>query len=140
MPKIVSKVNLITLTILTKRLILDAWLGSGRNSADWYIKVLKIQTKMCKDGRQVKMESFWSTVSIWSLCHNLTIKTTIKRLRPVPLLKNICSEHFLQIIIKLSVAQCIYNKISCFQYILLNNFRWVWIMKIGSSAAFYFRP
>ena len=40
-----------------KRLILDAWLGPECASVDWYI-VLKIQIKMCKDERQVKMESF----------------------------------------------------------------------------------
>ena len=45
----VSNVNLKTLTILTKRLILGAWLGPGRASADWYITGLKIQTKICKD-------------------------------------------------------------------------------------------
>ena len=56
--KIVNNVNLITLTILAKRLILDPWLSPGRNSAYWYITVIKIQTKMCKDRRQVKMESF----------------------------------------------------------------------------------
>ena len=32
--KIVSKVNLKTLTILAKRLILDVWLGPGRASVD----------------------------------------------------------------------------------------------------------
>ena len=41
------------LTILTKRLILDAWLGSGYASTDGYITVLKIPMKLCKDGRQV---------------------------------------------------------------------------------------
>ena len=56
--KIVSKVSLKTLTILAKRLILDAWLGAGRTSADWYITALKIQTKICINGKQVKMESF----------------------------------------------------------------------------------
>ena len=46
------------LTILAKILILDAWLDPGDTSADRYVIVLKIQTKICKDGRQVKMESF----------------------------------------------------------------------------------
>ena len=51
--KIVSSVNLKTSTILAKRLILNAWVSSGCASADSYIKaVLKIQTKICKDGRQ----------------------------------------------------------------------------------------
>ena len=54
--KIVSIVNLKTPTILAKRLILGVWLVPRCASADWYIRVLKIQTKICKDGRQV--ESF----------------------------------------------------------------------------------
>ena len=37
---------------------LDVWLGPGCGSTNWYIKILKIQTKICKDGSQVKMESF----------------------------------------------------------------------------------
>ena len=56
--KRVSKVNLKTLTILAKRLILDAWLGPGQAFANGYITVLKVQTEICKDGRWVKMESF----------------------------------------------------------------------------------
>ena len=38
-------------------LILDAWLGPLCASADGYIAVLKMQMKICKDGRQVKKES-----------------------------------------------------------------------------------
>ena len=38
------------LTILAKILILDAWLDPGDASADRYVTVLKIQTKICKDG------------------------------------------------------------------------------------------
>ena len=53
-----ERVNWKTFTILAKSLILHAWLGPGRASADGYIAVLKIQTKICKDGRQVKIESF----------------------------------------------------------------------------------
>ena len=56
--KIISDVNLKTLTILGNRLILDEWLGPGCASADWYIPVLKLQTKICKDEGQVNMESF----------------------------------------------------------------------------------
>ena len=56
--KIISDVNLKTLTILGNRLILDEWLGPGCASADWYIAVLKLQTKICKDEGQVNMESF----------------------------------------------------------------------------------
>ena len=56
--KIISDVNLKTLTILGNRLILDEWLGPGCASADWYIVVLKLQTKICKDEGQVNMESF----------------------------------------------------------------------------------
>ena len=55
--KIVSNVNLKTLTILAKRFILDAWLGPGCASVDWYITVLKIQTETCIDEGQVKMGS-----------------------------------------------------------------------------------
>ena len=56
--KLVNNVNLKTGTIFAKRLILDAWLGPERASADWYITVHKIQIKICKDEMQVKMESF----------------------------------------------------------------------------------
>ena len=55
--KIVNNVNLITLTILSKSVILDAWLGLGRSFADGYITVLKIQMEICTDRRQVKKES-----------------------------------------------------------------------------------
>ena len=54
----VSSINLKTLTILTKNLILDARLGPGRTSADGYTTVLKVQTEISKDGRQVKMNYF----------------------------------------------------------------------------------
>ena len=47
--KIVSNSNLRTSTILAERLILNAWLVPGCDSGD--ITVLKIQTKICKDGR-----------------------------------------------------------------------------------------
>ena len=64
--EIVSNINLITLTVLPKRLFLDAWLGLGSASKDWYCEFLTIQTKICKDGRRsningrqmVKIESF----------------------------------------------------------------------------------
>ena len=55
---IVDNVNLKMSTILALRLILNAWLGPGCASADWYITDFKIQTKICKDGKQVKLESF----------------------------------------------------------------------------------
>ena len=55
--KVVCNVNWKALIILTKRLILDAWLGPVRASIDWYIIVLKNKTKIYKDERQVKMES-----------------------------------------------------------------------------------
>ena len=47
-----------TSTILAKMLILDAWLSPGCASVDRCITVLKIQTKICKDAKQGKMESF----------------------------------------------------------------------------------
>ena len=56
--KIGSNVNLKTLTILAKRLILDASLGPGRYSSDLYIMVLKIQTKICIQTNTIKNESF----------------------------------------------------------------------------------
>ena len=46
--KIANNVNLKTSTILAKRLILDAWLGPGCALADWYITVLKNQSKIRK--------------------------------------------------------------------------------------------
>ena len=55
---VVININFKTLTILAKRLILVAWLGPGRTSADGYITVLKIQMELCKDGRGVKTGSF----------------------------------------------------------------------------------
>ena len=45
--------------------MLDIWLGPRCASGDWYITVLKIQRKIYVDGRQVKMESFESTISFW---------------------------------------------------------------------------
>ena len=56
--KIVCKVSLKALTILANRSILDAWLSLECVSVDWYIAVLKSQTKVRVDGRQVKMKSF----------------------------------------------------------------------------------
>ena len=56
--KIVSNASWKTLTILAKRLIVNAWLSQQRVSVGWYITALKIQTKVCIDGRQVKMKSF----------------------------------------------------------------------------------
>ena len=76
--RIVSNVNL---KALTEKWILDAWLGPGYASADWYITALKIQTKICKGGRQVKMESFKSTSTT---IKTTTIKTTIKSICPLP--------------------------------------------------------
>ena len=58
MSKNISNVNLKQLTILAKRLILNTWLSPGRASADAYSAVLKIQTKICIDGRQVEIKSF----------------------------------------------------------------------------------
>ena len=59
--KILSNVSLKTSTIqkLCKRLVLDIWrVQDVPLQNDRYITVLEIQTKICKDGRQVKMESF----------------------------------------------------------------------------------
>ena len=43
--------------ILTKRLILVAWLGPGRVFADGSIAVLQMQMEICKDGRRLKIRS-----------------------------------------------------------------------------------
>ena len=56
--KIVSNINLKTSTRPARKLILLAWLGPGRFSADGYITVLKIQMDVCKDGRGEKIGSF----------------------------------------------------------------------------------
>ena len=53
--------------ILAKRLILDAWVGPGCAFTDWYITVLKIHTKIYKNGRQVKIKTFESITFTWSL-------------------------------------------------------------------------
>ena len=46
------------LTTLPERLTLDACLDSWCASGDWYSTVFKIQTKICKNERQVKVQSF----------------------------------------------------------------------------------
>ena len=61
-----------------------------------------------------------SVRNIWNLSHNPTIKTTIKNFSSV-IHKNIRSEHFLQIIIKVSVAEFVFSKIPYFQHILLEH-------------------
>ena len=53
-----SQQHLKSLSILAKRLILDAWLGLGRVSADEHIAVFETQMKRCKDGRRGKIGSF----------------------------------------------------------------------------------
>ena len=78
---------LTALSILAKRLILHGSLGSACASTDWYITVLKIQTKICKDGRQVKMESIESTIFIGSLSHKSATKRTIKSISTLPISK-----------------------------------------------------
>ena len=52
--KIVNDVILKALNILARRLILDAWLSPGRVSADWYITLLKIQTKIWIQTKTIK--------------------------------------------------------------------------------------
>ena len=55
----------------------------GRVFADGYIVVLKIQMGICKHGAQVKVGTFKSTISIWSLSHKPTTKATIKIICPL---------------------------------------------------------
>ena len=78
---------LTAISILAKRLILDGFLGPACASTDWYITVLKIQTKICKDGRQVKMELIESTISIGLLSHKSATKRTIKSISTLPISK-----------------------------------------------------
>ena len=56
--------------------------------------------------------------------HNRTIEQFITSVGYLAL-KNFCSEIFLRIVIKASVAEFISSNILCFQYILLNTFRWI---------------
>ena len=64
--KKVTNVYLKALTVLNKSSILDALIGLEYASASRYSLVLKIQTEM-SPWKQVKMASFQSTISIWSL-------------------------------------------------------------------------
>ena len=138
--KIVNNVNLQVLTIPEKILILDAWLSLGCASADWYITVLIIQTKIYKHGRQVKMESFQSTIFIWSLSHRPTIKTTIKSISMVPILRIFVRKIFLNLLSKYRWHNLFLVKSHAFSI-----FFWtpvdecVWIMKIVLWGASYFR-
>ena len=125
--KIVSNVNLITLDILVKRLILDAWLGPRCASADGYITFLKIQMKTCKDGRQVKKEShivlvfLLLTIYVWSLSHKPTIKNNYQMCLSVRChSQDICSE---VVCIEASLAEFIFSNNPCFLHILLNTFK-----------------
>ena len=67
-----------------KRLVLDAWVVTGRASADWFVTVFIIQTNTGKYYTQLKMKSFYLTISTWSLNHKPTIQTTIKSSCLVP--------------------------------------------------------
>ena len=49
---------------------------------------------------QVKMESFWSTISIWSLNNKPNIKTTIKIMSPVLFLKIVVWKIFCKLLSK----------------------------------------
>ena len=56
--KLASNIYLKKSSIIAKRLVLVAWLGPGYDSTDLYITVLNIETWICNNGRQAKMESF----------------------------------------------------------------------------------
>ena len=64
--KKVTNVYLKALTVLDKSSILDALVGLEYASASRYSIALKIQTEI-SPWKQVKMPSFQSTISIWSL-------------------------------------------------------------------------
>ena len=132
--KIFSNVNLKTSTVLAKRLILDAWLGPGRASADWYITALKIQTKICKVRRQVKVESFQSTISIWSLSDRPTINTTIKSICSVPWPIIFARETFCKLSSKLLRQRLFLVKPGAF-----SKFFWTPFRRIVFWGASYFR-
>ena len=123
--KIVGNVNLIKLTILAKRLILDAWPGPGCSCADGYITVLKIRMKICKDGRQVKKEShfvlvfLFLSISIWSLSHKPTIKKNYQMYLSSAVLKLFVRKFYANYY----QTESIFSKILCSQHILLNSFR-----------------
>ena len=81
--KIITNVSLKTLTILAKKINLRCLAGSRTCVCRYvYITALKIQTKICIDGRQVK---FLINYFHWSLSHKSTIKTTIECIYAVPL-------------------------------------------------------
>ena len=69
--------------------------------------------EIAKDGRRVKLGSFQSTISIWSLSHSLAFQNNYEKYLSVTVLKNFVLfkkflfKKFLQIIIKASVADFI---------------------------------
>ena len=98
--KLVSSFSLKMIPILTKRFILDALLGPGRVSANWYITALKNQQKKCIDEKQVKMESSESTICIGSLDHKLNIKRTIESIYPVTFSRIFVRKIFCKVFLK----------------------------------------
>ena len=100
------------LATLAKRLILDDWLGLERASANWKITILKIQTKICKNGskdRVILINYLHLKFKPWANYQN-----NYQKYLSGAVTKNICSENFLQIIINASVAAFIFSKTRCF--------------------------
>ena len=62
-----------------------------------------------------------ATAKIKSTIQNM--KTLNRRIAQIYAPESICSESFLEIIIKVSLAEFTFSNISCFQHILLNTFR-----------------
>ena len=77
--------------------------------------------KICKYGRQVKMEALQSAISNGSLNHKPTIKITMESVQYY------LFGNFLQMTIKVSVSESefLFSMTSSFHYFLLNKIRWL---------------
>ena len=71
----------------------------------------------------MKDDQRWNQFNQQSPFEVQVINRQLKELSKVSVHQNFCSDNFLQVISKPSVADFILSKISCFQYILLNTFR-----------------
>ena len=93
------------LTIFTKRLILDAWLGPESVPVDWCITAIKIYTKVCIDGRQVRWNHFSQPFpfEVWA------ISWPLKELSKVSVLY--CSQGYLFGKLFANDYQCICSKV-----------------------------
>ena len=69
------------------------------------------------------MTSFYLILINFNCLSKPTIKVILKSFMSGSVLTNICPETFPQIITEASLAEFIFSKVPCFQYILLNTFR-----------------